>query len=514
MTSAPNRDEIVEQLNRIIASSDFTAGPRVQRFLTHLVMEELDGRGEGLRGTALAMDVFGRGGDFDPNNDPVVRIEAVKLRKAIEHFYLTSGVEDRIVIEVPKGQYRPVFASREFQSAAPAERRRRGLPTLAILQFDGSSSERAALYKDGLPEEIALELARFGQIRVISGWHASSGEDGSAPTAILDRADYVLRGNVREAGNALRVSVQLSRLPGETLVWSERFRIAADDADPFAVQEDIARQCATRLADAYGAVSEDLSAQYSGRPSEDAGVFEALLAFHAHMRISRMHSLREFRELAEQSLRENPSSGLAHALVALGLIEAASLGEMTVAEVLEPGRIHAEKAVALAPNCQEALFAAAAFAHSRQDMMRYRTLIRQALDANPNGTLLYSIVGGWFSKAGDIEEGIELVEEARRRNPLLPAWTSIALALKPLLEGDFLAASDMVRDVDARDVIYDWLLIGTAHVLAERPEEARAAFATFTRLQIDPMEYANSIPMSDALAKLISNALTKLQGLS
>ena len=43
-----------------------------------------------LRGTSLAMDVFDRSVDFDPNSDPIVRIEAVKLRKALDHYYLAS----------------------------------------------------------------------------------------------------------------------------------------------------------------------------------------------------------------------------------------------------------------------------------------------------------------------------------------------------------------------------------------------------------------------------------------
>lgn len=506
----PDKDAVNEQLYRIVSSPDFTAGPRVQKFLTHLVQEELAERGDLLKGTALAMDVFGRDASFDPNSDPVVRIEAIKLRKALEHYYLTSGAGDELVISVPKGRYRPVFEVRA-PARIEAKKARPGLPRLAILRFTGDDSDKARLYRDGLPEEIALELARFGQLRVISSWHDDTQEHNRVASDLSGQVDFVLRGNVRVAGASLRISVQLSRLPEEALIWSDRFRIDADHVDVFGRQEEIARQCATRLADAYGVVAEDLSAQYTGRREADAGVYEALLAFHAHMRTARVASLKEFQDLAQDALRDNPSSGLAHALVAIALIEAATVGSASVEEVIEKGRVHAEKAIALAPNCQEALFAAAAFAQARGDVARYRNLISRAIDANPNATLMMALVGGWLAKSGDLEGGLELVREARERNPLLPIWVSISLALEPLIEGDFKAASNLVRDTDARDAIYDWLLIATAHSLAGERELALTALLPFEERGIGPRDYISNVAMDDRLRTRIEEGLNRLE---
>ena len=52
--------------------------------------------------------VFGRDDSFDPQTDPVVRLEARRLRRALEHYYLTAGRDDPIRIEIPKGGYAPV----------------------------------------------------------------------------------------------------------------------------------------------------------------------------------------------------------------------------------------------------------------------------------------------------------------------------------------------------------------------------------------------------------------------
>ncbi|MGI9369630.1 MAG: tetratricopeptide repeat protein, partial [Ruegeria sp.] len=118
MTKEVSRADVLAQLERIVKSKDFAVSDRTRSFFEHLVRTELNGKGEELRGTALAMDVFGRGVDFDPNNDPVVRTEAVKLRKALGYYYLASGATDLIEISVPRGQYRPLFEPRQPKPTA------------------------------------------------------------------------------------------------------------------------------------------------------------------------------------------------------------------------------------------------------------------------------------------------------------------------------------------------------------------------------------------------------------
>ncbi|TCL00306.1 TolB-like protein [Shimia isoporae] len=510
MTDKPTKEEIVQQLDRLLGSPDFAAGPRLQKFLTHIVTEELEGRGELLKGTALAMDVFGRGADFDPNNDSIVRIEAIKLRKAVEHYYLTAGAEDEVVITVPKGRYRPAFQRRTIEPSKSVPVARRGLPTLVICQFEGATTEKASVYRDGLPEEIGLELARFGQIRVISGWHESLAGKSPGMADLPAQADYLLRGNVREAGGKLRVSVQLERIPGNSLVWSDRFRVSGDEEDPFDVQEKIAKHCATRMVDAYGAVSEDLNAQYSGRMAEDAGVFEALLSFHAHMRTSRQSSLAEFASLTDAALQDNPSSGLAHALKSISLIEQAAVGGAAVSDIVEAGRQHAEQAVALAPNCQEALFALASFARFQGDTARYETLLARAVAANPNAALMSGMVGGWLAAMGNTREAAAMIDEARARNPLLPIWMNVPRALDPFMNGDFAEASAMVRDVDGRDNLYDWMLIAAIHGKSGELGLGEAALGVFRDANIDVFDYLSSIPLGETVSARITEGLRAL----
>ncbi len=513
MTKEVSRADALVQLERIVKSKDFAVSDRTRSFFEYLVHAELNGKGEELRGTALAMDVFGRGADFDPNNDPVVRTEAVKLRKALGYYYLAAGAGDSIEISVPRGQYRPKFELRKHspkqeKSTMGLESR---LPTLGISAFSGSDTPRAKLFRDGLPEEIALELARFSHIRVLTGFPSENAAmENNEPQSPRPQCDYLLGGAVRDDGGNLRVIVQLKRTENGALVWSERKDISLDETQVFKAQEEISRQCAVSLADAYGVVATDIGGKPSARQSSDAGVYQALLAFHAHLRTSRVSSLEKMMELAQAATRNNDSSGLAHALVALGYVEEVALGRQRLNAILETGRSHAEKAVALEPQCPEALFAAAVYAQLDGDQSRFNRLIEAAIRSNPNGALLIALAGGWVALVGDTKKGVELVRQATETNPMLPIWTNITLCLEDVENGKLKAASEKVRRVDARDYASDWLIIAAVHGLAGETELAKEALSNFPTGQFTLDQFLSDLPYASGVIEMLRAGVEKL----
>ena len=114
---APTPEEVRRQVQRIIASQDFGASPRNRRFLEHVVGRTL--RGETACGYEIGTLVFGRPKSFNATSDPIVRIEAGKLRRDLETYYLKSGRHDPIRILLPKGAYRAVFVRSEAHAARP-----------------------------------------------------------------------------------------------------------------------------------------------------------------------------------------------------------------------------------------------------------------------------------------------------------------------------------------------------------------------------------------------------------
>lgn len=120
MTSVPldcrsesDRKAIREQLDRIVRSDPFVQSQRRQRFLEYIVHETLAGRGERLKGYSVALEVFDRPETFDPVADPIVRIEAGRLREKLRSYYETDGIKDLIRIELPRGGYQPRITVRD-----------------------------------------------------------------------------------------------------------------------------------------------------------------------------------------------------------------------------------------------------------------------------------------------------------------------------------------------------------------------------------------------------------------
>jgi tetratricopeptide (TPR) repeat protein len=116
--SKGDRMLIREQLDRILKSGPFNQSLRRQRFLAYVVDETLAGRGDRLKGYSIALEVFGRPDTFDPVADPIVRIEAGRLREKLRCYYDTDGWNDPVHIALPRGTYMPRIVFRDADSLA------------------------------------------------------------------------------------------------------------------------------------------------------------------------------------------------------------------------------------------------------------------------------------------------------------------------------------------------------------------------------------------------------------
>src|SRR5688572_30090694 len=102
------------ELESILASQVFSRSQQLRRFLSFIVEQRLAGQGQTLKESVLAHELYGKGTDFDGGADPVVRVDARRLRDKLREYY--EGRFDPVVITLPKGGYVPVF---EANSASP-----------------------------------------------------------------------------------------------------------------------------------------------------------------------------------------------------------------------------------------------------------------------------------------------------------------------------------------------------------------------------------------------------------
>ena len=118
--SAPSPDEIRAALDHILFSEVFRRSPQLGAFLRFVTEAVLHGKGDRIKAYTIGVEVLRRDANFDPQIDPIVRVEATRLRRAIERYYAGTGQDDSIIVDMPRGSYVPTFRHREFaEPAAP-----------------------------------------------------------------------------------------------------------------------------------------------------------------------------------------------------------------------------------------------------------------------------------------------------------------------------------------------------------------------------------------------------------
>ena len=105
----PRPEEIRAALDRVVASDVLRHSPQLVAVLRFIVEATLRGESDRVKGHTIAVEALGRGEDFDPQVDPIVRVEARRLRRALERYYAGPGATDQVIIELPRGQYVPTF---------------------------------------------------------------------------------------------------------------------------------------------------------------------------------------------------------------------------------------------------------------------------------------------------------------------------------------------------------------------------------------------------------------------
>jgi TolB-like protein len=245
---------IREQLGRILASPEFQATDKMRDFLRFIVQEKLAGRSNRLKGYTVALAVFDRADDFDSTNDPIVRIQAGRLRRALERYYLTAGTRDPIQIDIPKGRYIPHFAAlpdAPDEILAGVERKTAGrladdgVPSVAVLPFESLTDPDPTPLATGLAEELVTELTRFQDIVVISCHAARQPPGFPADSVEIGRSvgvRFVLAGAIRWGGEAVKVSAHLIDTRNGEQVWAEAFTHPLEASRLIATQEADCRQ--------------------------------------------------------------------------------------------------------------------------------------------------------------------------------------------------------------------------------------------------------------------------------
>ncbi len=113
------RELLLEQINRLVGSHALHGSESLCKLLRYLAKHAVDHPGTPIKEFQIATEVFGRSADFDPQLDSMVRVQAGRLRSKLTEYYSADGLEDSIIVELPKGTYVLSFHHRSLSGAKP-----------------------------------------------------------------------------------------------------------------------------------------------------------------------------------------------------------------------------------------------------------------------------------------------------------------------------------------------------------------------------------------------------------
>jgi TolB-like protein len=235
----PCADEPIRAaLKAIVGSRQFAKAYRCATLLTYLIERALNRDDHSPPPEQeIGIAVFGRDRlSYHPGDDPIVRVQAGRLRLRLAAYYADEGAAAPLRITVPLGSYQARIAFAEGQPA----RADGGAPVLVLhpLVCLGAESS-AASFTAGLNDELAYRLYReLSSFRLV-------GPAMLASEAGTRRAIHLLEGTVRQDASRLRVSLHLRHSEEGTVLWYEQFDSVGDGS--IAGQEQMAERCVRAL---------------------------------------------------------------------------------------------------------------------------------------------------------------------------------------------------------------------------------------------------------------------------
>jgi tetratricopeptide (TPR) repeat protein len=498
MTSAPilldqpNAAAVRAQVERMTASTVFRNSPQLATFLWFIVEAQLRGKGERLKGYTIGVEVLRRDTSFDPQIDPIVRVEATRLRRALERYYAGPGVDDTIMIDLPRGGYAPRIGWRSAHEVAepaakadtaPALRPGNGMPTLRVAPFVviGTPQTRAVSL-EALGGKLSEAFALFDIINILAAAPplARAAQPSGAVPQPAGRSDYRLDGVVEYRGDTVDLRFRLVDESDATVIWSRSFeRISC--AEPCEeVEQSIVLQLATTMVQPFGLISANDRAKRLASGKLDvrycclleAG--DALRTYDpaAHLRV---------REGLEHLVSLDPNFATGH--TTLGIFYCREYFTGFGARPGDPPALDralkaVRRGIELRPQNARGyhiLFNTLFFLGENDGAI---ATAEKAMALNRYDLLIPADYGGRLICAGRIERGMDILRNAIGAAGIVPGWYHFYLFLAHYVRGEWPEARFQAAHITSETYVYGQLARAiVAHRDGDAAEAARAVKA-------------------------------------
>lgn len=503
-------DAIRKELARILDSPEFQNKPMLCGFLHHVVEETLAGRAREIRGYAIATRVFRRKKDFDPTIDPIVRIQAGRLRKTLESYYAGSGRQDPLKIEIGKGNYIPSFSKivpedlqtphfgplpitpKKCETAPPLS----GLspcffhdfPSIAVLPLVNLTNDASVEFvTKGLTEDLISELVRCRCLQVnVSHCAVYPGEEPGGPRQAGREAAprFLLGGSIRKEKDTIKFTLRL--IDADTLmqIWGEQYKYRFEPEKVMRMQEEIARKVTGKIGGFFGAIAQKLSKESRSGPLPGLEACSVFTRFSQYLFDLSPQAYTRAMEALQRTRSFDPESAVSLSLPAFLHANEFAFLRPENTEVIEKALALARQGVSAEPENQiaRALLSYVLFVSGNRELFFQE--VEQALLLNPTLPDVSALLGWSLALYGQWDRGLALLEEGSRLNPYRPGWFHLAPYLNYFRQHRFQEAYREAEKMTPPHLF--WASLARSAALGRLGKENEAGSALEALLRIRP----------------------------
>jgi tetratricopeptide (TPR) repeat protein len=464
--------EVRAQLQRILAEPTFLRSERLSRFLAFVVNATLKGEQNGLKEYQLGVEVCDRGKSYDPRTDPVVRVEARRLRSALESYYANGGRDDSIIISLPKGGYVSSFTRRDTNPVKQKSRSARSKwasavsavvlvvaagavafwhfhsqpsphltekDTVVVADFANETGD--PVFDETLRHGLAAQLEQSPFLNLLSDARAAQTIALMAQNKEARLTAYVAREVCERTGSTATIEGSISKLGGQYVLNLEAVNCHSGDV---LAQEQVTAERKERVLPALATAATELrrklgeslaSVQKFDAPPENVTTpsLEALQAYSLGFNVH-VVSLDEARaaELFRRAVTLDPDFAMAYARLATCYL---NLGESTLAAD------SMRKAYGLRDRVSEheRLFIVSQYQrYVAGDLESAEKTYQLRAELYPHDDIPIGNVGNDYFSLGEYDRAVASTEEALRRNPGSRIWHGNMV-------GDYFAANQIQK---------------------------------------------------------------------
>ncbi len=291
----------------------------------------------------------------------------------------------------------------------------KSLAVLPLRNFSGDPGQQ--YFVDGLTEELTTDLAKLGNLRVISHSSAMLYADTHKPLSQVAKdlnVDAVLTGTVERSANRVRVHANLVRPGTDEVLWAESYNRDVDDVLRLEgeVAQAIAHEVGIKLTPQ---VQHRLEHQPTTSPEAHDAYLRARYFFDKDDKESALKCL----QYLQEAIAKDPNYAAAYALLAPCYDLANYFDLFSNTEADSKIKAAAMKAVELDDGLAEAHYVLADYyLEQAWDFRSAEREYKHALELDPNSSAVHEGYSDYLRLTGTMDRGIQEIRRAHELDPL------------------------------------------------------------------------------------------------